>query len=66
MSMTGITYDFGAPNPVETFFSEYREVGGLVMPYLIESEYGIRYRVYQVDTIELNPQINSTEFKLPQ
>ena len=66
VSMTGITYDFGAPSPVETFFSKYKKVGNVVMPYLIESEYSIRYRVYDVDTIELNPQIDVAEFKLPK
>ncbi|MCK5147403.1 hypothetical protein KAR48_11640 [bacterium] len=63
VSMTGDTYDFGMKNRLETFFSDYREVGGIKLPYLIESEYGIRYRVYEVDEIKLNPEIDVNTFR---
>lgn len=66
VSMTGMTYDFGTPNAVETFFSDYREVDGVTLPFLIESEYGIRYRVYEIDTILINPKLNMDIFKLPE
>jgi len=65
VSMTGMTYDFGTPNSVETFFTDYREVKGVKLPYLIESEYGIRYRVYEIDEIAINPALEPDLFQRP-
>ena len=54
VAMTGDTYDFGRKCKLDAFFSDYREVGGVVLPWLIESEYLIRYRSMEIETIEIN------------
>lgn len=62
--MTGTTYDFGYPNKLKMFFSDYRKIGDVVMPYLVESEYGIRYRSLEVKEIVLNKDVDKELFKL--
>ncbi|MBN2415177.1 hypothetical protein JXO52_05020 [bacterium] len=53
-AMTGFTYDFGRRCKLDAFFSDYRKVDGIVLPYLIESEYLIRYRSMEIENIEIN------------
>jgi outer membrane lipoprotein-sorting protein len=65
VSMTGYTYDFGKKCKLETFFSDYRKVEGLILPFLIESEYSTRYRTWEVDKIELNTTFKSMVFEMP-
>ena len=65
VGMTGDTYDFGILNSLEMFFSDYRDVGGLKFPFLIESEYGQRYRSMEIENIEINPEIDPSVFVLP-
>lgn len=65
VSMTGITYDFGMENDLDAFFSDYRDVDGILMPFLIESEYGIRYRNFEVNNIEINKNVDDEIFKMP-
>jgi hypothetical protein len=66
VGMTGETYDFGIKNNLEAFFSDYREVDGLVFPFLIESEYGQRYRSFEIETIKVNTEIDPSVFALPE
>ncbi len=63
--MTGITYDSGRPTDVEIFFSNYRNVDGVLMPFLVASEYGIRYRSIEVREIAINPVIGPAVFAMP-
>lgn len=63
--MTGVTYDFGLKNDLEMFFSNYDDVQGLKFPFLIESEYGQRYRSYEIGKIEINTEIASSVFVMP-
>jgi outer membrane lipoprotein-sorting protein len=65
IGMTGDTYDFGIKNSLEMFFSDYRDVGGLKFPFLIESEYGQRYRSTEVEHIEINTEIEPSVFVMP-
>lgn len=64
--MTGDTYDFGIKNSLETFFSDYQEVDGVIFPFLIESEYGQRYRSVEIETIKINTEIDPSVFALPE
>jgi len=52
---------------VETF-SDFREVGGLVYPYLIETHVKDRPEVIRivVETIEINPEIDDAQFRFPE
>jgi outer membrane lipoprotein-sorting protein len=53
--------------PVETFFSNYRDVNGLRFPFQLDSgssETDITQKV-TIENIELNPEINDAEFAKP-
>ena len=65
VGMTGDTYDFGIKNNLEMFFGEYQEVDGVIFPFLIESEYGQRYRSMEIEKIEINTEIDPSVFVMP-
>ncbi len=65
IGMTGDTYDFGMKNSLETFFSNYKDVDSLKFPFLIESEYGQRYRSMEIEKIEINTEIEPSVFVMP-
>lgn len=65
IGMTGDTYDFGIKNSLETFFSSYKDVDSLKFPFLIESEYGQRYRSMEIENIEINTEIEPSVFVMP-
>jgi len=65
IGMTGDTYDFGIKNSLETFFSNYKDVDSLKFPFLIESEYGQRYRSMEIENIEINTEIEPSVFVIP-
>jgi outer membrane lipoprotein-sorting protein len=65
VGMTGDTYDFGTKTSIEMFFGDYRNVEGVMMPFLIESEYGIRYRSMEVENIAINQTIKPSVFAMP-
>ena len=53
--------------PVETFFSDYRDVNGLRFPFELDSgssEADISQKI-TIENIELNPEINDAEFAKP-
>lgn len=56
--------DFGNPVSQETYYSDFRKVDNIVFPFHIEREFLIRYRVTEIEKIELNPEINKN-FDLP-
>lgn len=65
IGMTGDTYDFGMKNNMEMFFSNYENVDSLKFPFLIESEYGQRYRSMEIENIEVNTEIEPSVFVMP-
>ena len=64
--MTGETYDFGIKVSLEAFFGDYRDVDGYQFPFLIETEYGSRYRSMEIETIEVNTKIDPSVFVMPE
>lgn len=66
IGMTGDTYDFGMKNSMEMFFGNYEDVDGLKFPFLIESEYGTRYRSTEIENIEINTEIDPSVFVMPE
>ncbi len=48
-----------------TYFSDFRPVGALVLPFRIEKEYGVRNTVLAIHTVELNPQLDPHHFRRP-
>jgi hypothetical protein len=53
--------------PVESYFSDYREVGGLKFYFAIDSGNSVNdiTQKIRIEKIELNPQINEAEFSKP-
>ena len=58
----------GRPVELENTFSDFRAVGGLVFPHLIETRAKDRPEVIriEVETIELNPDLDDARFRLPE
>jgi outer membrane lipoprotein-sorting protein len=57
----------GQEVPVESYFSDYREVGGLKFYFAIDSgrsSEDLNQKI-RIDKIELNPQLNPAEFSKP-
>ncbi len=57
----------GKELPVESYFSDYREVGGLKFAFAIDSGSSatdITQKI-RIEKIELNPELNETEFAKP-
>jgi len=52
---------------LENTFSDFREVGGLVLPFRIETQVAERPEVLTItiDTIELNPDLDDEQFRFP-
>lgn len=57
--------DFGNAMPATTFFDDFREVGGVKIPYYVEMQWYTRNRVMQVDKVELNVEVEDTVFAMP-
>ena len=66
VGMSGDTYDFGMKVSLETFFSNYEDVDSLKFPFLIESEYGTRYRSMEIENIKINTEIDPSVFVMPE
>ena len=66
VGMTGETYDFGMKNSLEMFFSNYGDVDSLKFPFLIESEYGQRYRSMEIEHVNINTEIDPSVFVMPE
>jgi len=57
----------GQELPVESYFSDYREVGGLKFAFGIDSGSSANEitQKIRIEKIELNPQLNEAEFSKP-
>ncbi len=57
----------GQELPVESYFSDYREVGGLKFAFEIDSGSSANEitQKLSIEKIELNPQLNEAEFSKP-
>ena len=58
--------DFAYPAPAESYFDDFRNVNGLVIPYFIERTFFQRDRITQIEDIEFNTEIDETIFVMPQ
>ena len=58
----------GRPTVLESTFGDFREVGGLVFPHLIETHVKDRPQVLKivVEKIELDPELDDARFRLPE
>ncbi len=48
--------DFARPSDAETFFDDFRSVGGVKIPHYIERTFGQRHRVTEIESVEINPE----------
>ena len=53
------------PMEERTFFSDYRQVDGVFLPYHIEIETGNLYRTMDVEAVKINPDMDPRVFVLP-
>jgi hypothetical protein len=65
-SQPGFKNSFGIKVGLEAFFRDYWEVVELMFPFLIETEYGLRYRTMEIENILVNTDINPSDFVMPQ
>lgn len=58
--------DFGRAVGTQTvFFDDHRQVAGVLFPFYMEAEFFIRHRVWEVEAIEVNPQVADGFFTRP-
>ena len=57
--------DFGRPLLSRTFFDDFREVGGVQLPFHVETQWYTRDRIMNIAEIELNPKIDDSLFGMP-
>ncbi len=57
--------DFGRPLPQRTFYDDFREVEGVKIPYLVETQWYTRDRVMHVAKIEVNVEVDPAYFNMP-
>ena len=57
----------GHPTVLESTFSDFREVGGIVFPHRLDMKVKDRPQVMRivVDKVELNPTLDEARFRLP-
>ena len=48
-----------------TFFDDFREVEGLVLPFQVDHEFGARLEAMTVEQVRLDPQLDEREFAPP-
>lgn len=55
------------PNPMRrrTFFDDFREVEGLVLPFQVDHEFGARLEAMTVEAVRINPDLAEAEFVAP-
>ena len=57
--------DFGRPLPQRTFFDDFREIDGVKIPYLVETQWYTRNRVMHVAEVEFNAKVEPAMFSMP-
>lgn len=57
--------DYGRALGCTTYYSDFRRVEGVMYPFRVEQEYSIRWRVFEVSGIEVNPKLEAATFRLP-
>jgi len=55
---------FAEPVQQRAFFNDFRSVDGLMLPYLIELEFGARLESMIVEEIGVDPELDTTRFQL--
>jgi hypothetical protein len=64
-SRTFDVFSGGIDTPMLTFYDDFREVDGLVLPFHEERHFGTRYHVTDVETVVVNPELDASLFAAP-
>lgn len=54
------------PMQKRTFYSDYRKVDGLVLPFELAMEFGARLEEITVDRVTVNPELGPAVFEMPR
>ena len=65
MARISTTADFGGEVEKRSYFSDFRQVDGLVLPHKIEMEFGSRHEVLQIDKVRVNVDADAAQFAMP-
>jgi len=57
--------DFGQPMEQRTFYDDFREIDGLVIPFFTETQWYTRDRIVAIEKIETNLAIDDGLFRMP-
>jgi hypothetical protein len=57
--------DWLGPVPRTTFYDDFREVAGAQIPHYVQSQWYTRDRVFEIDAIEANVEIDARQFGMP-
>lgn len=52
------------PMVQRTFFSDFRRVGDLLIPFVVEYEFGARLESMTVESVEIDPELDAARFSL--
>lgn len=58
--------DFATPAPQETFYGDFKEVNGVVIPFYTERVFSIRHRVTEIEDVEFNINPEPALFEMPR
>jgi hypothetical protein len=48
------------------YFSDFREVGGAMIPFRVELEFNARFEGMTVETVTVNPELDASAFSPPE
>ena len=51
--------------PLRTFFDDFREVSGVMIPHFVETQWYTRDRIMEIDDIVINPEVDTALFAQP-
>lgn len=57
--------DFGQELPRWIWYSDFRDVAGIKLPHHIETEYGMRHAVLQIERVRTGVAIDAARFRMP-
>ncbi len=57
--------DFAEPTTQQVFYSDFREVENIVLPFYTERVFSIRNRVVEIKEVEINPEFGAAIFNFP-
>lgn len=64
-SKTFDVFSGGIEVPMETYYDDFREVDGLILPFHEERHFGTRYHVTDIESVKIDPEIPAARFAAP-